>query len=140
MKLYELSYLISSDSPDEEIKSLQERINNFIIENKGTLERVEDINKKRLAKPVKNQDVAYLANLIFYLDPEKINNLNQKLKSEGRVINFILLNKIPHKVIEMRRRPRIVPESVQPALKTAEKPKKVEIKEIEKKLEEILGE
>ena len=139
MKLYELTYLISFNLPEEEVKLLQEKINSFIVENQGALDRIENIIKKRLANPIKKEGAAYLATLNLYLNPEKLGDLEKKLKAENQVLHYLILNKKPQKMVETPRRMRPLIRTTE-QFKTSEKPKKVEIKEIEKKLEEILGE
>jgi ribosomal protein S6 len=145
MKIYELSYLISLEVPEDQVKTLQEKVNNIILEMKGTMDRVEDASKRRLGSQKRGQNMAYMATLNFFLAPEKLNDLKEKLKGEPQILNFIVIHKKPFIVKESKRKPRILrPESsAEPSAiptKTTEKPKKVEIKEIEKKLEEILGE
>lgn len=140
MKLYELTYLLPIDMAEEETKSLSERINSYIIESQGTLDKVEDLVKKRLGEPIKKQNMAQLFSMSFYLDQEKIADFESKIKNEKQVLHHMVLNKKPKRMIEPPRRARHIPAIAETELKTNEKPKKVEIKEIEKKLEEILGE
>ncbi|MDD5145547.1 MAG: 30S ribosomal protein S6 [Candidatus Pacebacteria bacterium] len=139
MKQYQLNYLILPDLNEEDAKSLQERINSFVVENQGTLDKIFDIAKKRIDQRVKKQDVAYLASLDFHFLPEKIMDLEKKLKSEEKIIRYAILNKKAQKPLEAKRR-RPILKAAEETAKATEKPKKVEIKEIEKKLEEILGE
>ena len=138
MKLYELSYLIAPDLQEDEMKMLQEKVNGFIIENQGTLDRIEDIVKRRLPSGIKRQTSAYLATVNFYLEPEKLSGLKEKVKSENKIINSLIFNKKPRKAIEAPT--RIRPAISEPPSRAQEKAKKVGMKEIEKKLEEILGE
>lgn len=136
MKSYELAYLISQNLSEEETASFQEKIKNFIIEEQGILGG-QDITKKKLGN---SQGLAYLISLNFNFDPEKLVALEKKLKTENQIINYMILFRKPRTAVEVSRRIRhIAPITEEPA-KISEKPKKVEIKEIEKKLEEILGE
>lgn len=141
MKIYELTYLMPLDLADEETRILQERINSYISENQGTLDKVEDMEKKRLGEPIKNQNMAKLVSLIFRMNQEKIEDLEKKIKSEKQVIHHMILNKKIRKMTDSPRRMRqMTTQNIETESKIMEKPKKVEIKEIEKKLEEILGE
>lgn len=160
MKLYELTYLMPLDLPENEVKSLQEKINSFIADGQGALDRIEGITKKRLGGPIKNQTAAQMGTLNFYMGPEKMEDLEKKLKAENQIIRHMILHRKPRKA-EAPRRIRKMPDSISENLeKPAQegrgsrpwrgspeatpnaigRPKKVEIKEIEKKLEEILGE
>lgn len=132
MKNYELTYLISPQLSEEEAKSFQEKIASLIKGEAGVLEDQLMPVKRNLAYTIKKQNQAYLAVLDFKLEPEKLSNLQKKLKEDSQIIRYLLITKRarPKEMIEtIRRRPRRV---------VSEKEKKVELKEIEKKLEEIL--
>jgi len=128
MKDYELTYLIYPDLSEKEVFSFQEKIISLIQGVGGTLGEVKTPVRKKMA---------YLATLNFHLAPEKLGSLEKKLKSEGQVLRYIILTKPKH--ITRYVLGGKVPPSKLP--KKIVKPEaKVELKEIEKKLEEILGE
>ena len=134
MKLYELTYLISPELSESELKSLNEKINSLIQKGTGVLNEVKLPIKKRLGQLIKKQREAFLINLSFYLEPDKLGNLEQQLKSEKKILRYLILAKPKIKIAKVRKRPtKVIP-------KIPVKEKKVELKEIEKKLEEILGE
>jgi len=139
MKNYELTYLISSELSEEEAKNLYQKIDSFIQEEGGVLGNKEKmVLRKKLAYPIKKQTQAYLVVSIFQLEPEKLANLEKKIKLENQVLRYLILTRKPAKeiVVKLRRRPKLVTEKPVVARKVPEK--KVELKEIEKKLEEIL--
>lgn len=147
MKIYELTYLISSELSETEAKNLQEKIASLTKEEGGILIEggIPFLKRIKLAYPITNkttrqkQTEAYLAVLAFQSNPEKIANLEKKLKSENQIIRYLLLTKLPLKEVTRRRREvRTEIISEKPAIEPEEK--KVELKEIEKKLEEILKE
>lgn len=145
MKLYELTYLMPIDLPEDGVKALQEKINLFINEGQGTIDRIEEIQKKRLGEPQRGQNMAQMATLNFYFAQEKLGDLNKKIKAETQIIHYFILNKKLHKTEAPRRIRKTAPvvigeQAVAEKSPSITKPKKVEIKEIEKKLEEILGE
>jgi small subunit ribosomal protein S6 len=134
MPSYELTYLISADLSEEEAKALQEKINSLIKEEGGSLSEINEGGKRKLAYPLKNKGQVYLTSLNFQIKPENLANLEKKLKSEPEIFRYLILTK---------KAPKIVPKVPQVAVasrKPKEKKEKVELKEIEKKLEEILGE
>ncbi len=130
MKDYELAYLISPELSKEEVKPFQDKIISFIQNEGGVLiENVNPVNKL-LSYPVKKQIQAYLAVLDFQLNPEKLAELEKKIKAETQILRYLILIKPKLKEIKAVLRkfaPKKAPE------------RKVELKEIEKKLEEILG-
>ena len=134
MKLYELTYLISPELSESELKSLNEKINSLIQKEKGVLNEAKMPMKKKLAYPIKKQREAFLINLSFYFQAEKLGSLEKELKSEKKILRYLILAKPKIKIAKVRKRPtKVIP-------KIPVKEKKVELKEIEKKLEEILGE
>lgn len=123
MKYYELTYLISPDLSEKEVFSFQEKIISLIQELGGEL-------LGEVKTPMRKK-MAYLATLNLHLSPKKLESLEKKLKSESQVLRYMILTKkVPKRVPEVAIKPKKI---IKP------KPK-VELKEIEKKLEEILGE
>ena len=134
MHFYELAYLISPELPEEELKSLQEKINSLIQKGAGVLNEIKLPIKKKLAYPIKKHREAFLINLSFYFQAEKLGSLEKELKSEKKILRYLILARPKLKIAKVRKRPtKIIP-------KIPVKEKKVELKEIEKKLEEILKE
>jgi len=133
MKNYELDYLISPIISIEELKNIQEKINSLVQKEGGILDEVNSAIKKKLAYPVKKNQEAFLVNLNFHLaSGGLLNNLEKELKEDKNILRYFILTKekkVPEKALRVPRK------------KTIKQAKpKVELKEIEKKLEEILGE
>lgn len=135
MKLYELTYLISPDISEEELKNIQEKIDSFLREIGGDLKKKQNPRKIELGYPIKKKGSAYLGGLTFNLAPEKIENLKEKLLTLSEILRFFCTVK------------KIFPEKLPSIKSIVKKPitdkqpaKKVELKKIEEKLEEILGE
>jgi len=133
MKLYELTYFLSPDLSEEELKILQEKIVSLIQNEGGKLEKVKTPIKKGLAYSIKKRGEVFMASLDFYFSPEKLNELEKKLKSELKILRYLILKKEVSKRAEI---PQIISEVKAPKVK---KEKKVELEKIEEKLEEILG-
>ena len=132
MKNYELTYLISTDASGEELKNLPEKIKSFIQKEEGAIKKTTEPSKTKLGYPIKEKGQGFLTVLNFSLNPEKIANLEKKLKAENQILRYMILNKdIAEKILR--------PKRTRPELKTKES-EKVELKEIDKKIEEILKE
>ncbi|MCX6760582.1 MAG: 30S ribosomal protein S6 [Candidatus Nealsonbacteria bacterium] len=143
MKPYEIAYLISSELSEEEVRTFQGKITSFVKEEEGILDEARMPLRKRLAYPIEKQNRAYLAFFTFQLNPDSLVNLEKKLKAENQILRYLILIKKPLKPIKERvRKLKTQPEPVDFEENKAyiEKEKKVELKEIEKKLEEILKE
>lgn len=132
MQRYELTYLISDEIPEEEVKSLQNKVTSLIQEEGGFLDKENVFLRRKLAYPIKGRTQAYLTVSDFQLNPEKLADFEKKLKETAQIIRYLILIKKsprPMKISPRVRKPKEVTEE-----------KKVELKEIEQKLEEILNE
>ena len=131
MKIYELIYLISLNIPEEEVKVFQEKISSLIQEEKGILDGTNPVMRKK-------QNQFYVITLNFRFEPGNLKILRKKLDAEKQIFRYMILNKpkISSKIKEARTKPIIKPSPLFKKAKTEQK--KVELKEIEKKLEEIL--
>lgn len=124
MKYYQLAYLILPTINSEEIKSLEKEITSF-IEKEGVLDKVESPLKRNLFYPIKKFKEAFLASIYFFMEAEALKDFEKKLKKDERILRFLItLEKSPKEVVQEKK---------------IRKPKKVEIEELDKKLEEILG-
>lgn len=141
MRFYELTYLLSSEFSEGEIKKFLEEMVFFIKERGGILEGDpyrDKITKRKLPSPINKEKEAYLSSLNFYLQPLEIEKLKTKLDSEKRTLRYIILSKkVPKKEVKA---PRIFSKIPRAEKETKVAPEKVDLKEIEKKLEEILNE
>ncbi len=131
MRIYELNYLISPELSEEDVKMLREKITSLIQEKEGVLIEEKPSFKKKLAYPVKKHSLAFLATVNFRLLPEKLKDLEKKIKEEKQILRYLILIRPIIKQTTLRK----------PKIRKIEKVKKgkVELKEIEKKLEEILA-
>lgn len=142
MKIYEITLLISPELSDDELKSLQERISSLIQAQEGKLIDKNSLVKKDLAYPINKKVEAFLMTLSFYLAQEKLAFLEKELRQEPKILRYIILKK------REREFAKIGPKRIELGIRkffrreipTEKLKQKVELKEIEKKLDEILGE
>jgi len=127
-RFYELTYIASPILEEKELKALKEKIKNFISEQGGKIENELAPVKVKLAYPINKFEEGFLITLEFDYSPEKIEELEQKIKGESGVLRHLIINK--------RKRLVKIPKETQ----KPKKPKKVELKELDKKLKEILEE
>lgn len=124
MRYYELTCLISSELSLEEINSFQEKIISYVQEEKGILVKID--------QPSKKKGDFTLFGLNFQLNPGGIEGLEKKLKADKQILRYFIITKKVPKAGKIAGKPLRVPKKIQEP--------KVELKEIEKKLDEILGE
>jgi len=147
MKLYELTFLLTPDLSEEERALSQKKIQSFIQEEDGILTDSKNPLKRKLGYPIKKKGEAFLVTLNFNLAPEKLGSLEKKLRSENQILRYLILTKKRPKIFpaEGKKLPfssKILPSETykDKIIVKPPKEKKVELKEIEKKLEEILRE
>lgn len=132
MKTYELAYLALPTLTEQELLSLEEKISK-IIEQEGCI-LIEKTNpiKKALGQKIKKNESAFFGKIILEGPGEKINSLISQLKETPQILRHLINKQKPKRIMKAARKPRgsLVKETI--------KPKKVEFKEIEKKLDEIL--
>lgn len=139
MKNYELTYIISSDLTEQEINNLSLKITAFIQEESGSLEKITKSSKNKLAYSIKKKGEGFLNVLDFYLIPEKLENLKKKLDSEKQILRYMILTKKPLKKTRFK---EVLTKKTkfQEAAEQHPEAKKVELEEIDKKIDEILQE
>lgn len=139
MKLYHLTYLVSPELSEEKLKAFSQKVETLIQENQGNLQKIEKPIKTNLGAPIeKNGSTfgsAFVSSLTFYIDKSKVKQLQQKLLGLQDILRFMLVCK---KIAKMGRGRTMAPSITKKWVPKTEK--KVELKEIEKKLGEILGE
>jgi len=120
MKLYELNYLISPSIAEDEQKALAERLISLLE-----------------IQPLRQETVGFLTTVEFYSEPAKLEDIEKKLKAEPTIKRFMIVKKPKiHAQLKPKRTLNTL-NALPQTDKKAEKPK-VELKEIDKKLDEIL--
>ncbi len=133
MRFYELTFLISADVSEEEIKNLREKITS-LVQKEGVLINGPFFQKRPLAYPIKKRDWAIFGTLDFQMKPNALIKFERRLKSDPRILRYLLIREE-----EWKRATRTPQPSVLKKKTKIYKREKVELKEIDKKLEEILG-
>ena len=134
MRDYELTCLISSKLSEEEAKNLSAKIESLIKDEGGFSSGLKNFIRRKLAIPIKKEGQAYLFILDFHFEPDKLEIFSKSLKNMPEILRFLIEVKKVTRIEPFRE--KILPKIKKPVAET----EKVEIEEIEKKLEEILGE
>ncbi len=134
MKKYELTYLVPLELSDADLKRIQQEFESLISDNKGEILSSQiDPARRELGDEIKGTKNARMSTIIFNLNPAEILKLEKFAKEEKEILRHILIFK-----------PEIKPDKKRKELKPDEPEKKssekVELKEIDKKIEEILNE
>lgn len=131
MSYYELTYLISPEVNKEELKSLTEEVIDLIEEKGGEIKQKEVPEKRSLGSPIspelseKEFSEVFLDTVTFYMSSKEVKDLKRIVKNKNNVLRVMLLSKQE-------------PPKVKPKREKETKKKKVDLKDIEKKLDELL--
>lgn len=146
MKSYELTYIISPELKTEEAEGFASEISAFLQKEGGLITKSENPSPRSLSYQIRKQGGGFQTSLEFSFIPEKLKILEEKIKKDARILRYLLIIKRPPKKEKKGRRREIMKEEESSFDKIpADKPKvktekKVELKDIEEKLEEILKE
>lgn len=128
--MYELTYIINPNMAEAEVSKLKEEISGFIVSAMGIIHE-EKKEQRKLAYPIKNFNQGIYVSLEFTLDPEKMTDLEKKIKIEKAILRHLIIKK---EKIETGT-------AIAPEKKKKEKEKeKVKIEELDEKLKELLEE
>lgn len=143
MKTYELTYIISPEISSQEAEAFGKEIEFFIQSKEGVILKQLTPTPKTLAYPIKNYASGFMGVLEFQLEPEKLIDIKENLDKNEKINRYtIIIKKMIKQKKERRQKkqpaPTIEKESeVKPEIKIEKE--KVELKDIEQQLDEILG-
>ncbi len=142
--MYELTYILNPNLSEADVAAQADKTRGFINELGGTIKNERLWEKRRLAYEIKKQGYGFYVTSEFEMEPEKIVELDSKLRIEPQILRHLLLSKEIIKETPRRApRPKIIKEKPGfPELKSEPETakEKVKIEEIDKRLEELLEE
>ncbi len=135
MKYYDLTYLITSDLSESEANELSQQIISSLQDKGAILQTTKTPQRRELAYPIKEKRSAYLGVVTFYLkDPAHSEDIRQELENTEQILRLLLLQ--PDE-------PGAGEEKEKKVSRTEEehaggKREKVQLEDVDKRLEEIL--
>jgi len=156
MKTYELSYIVSPEITSEEAEAKGKEIESLVQNREGTIARQVNPTAKTFAYPIKSRASGFLGFLEFNLEPEKLVEVDAIISKDGKIVRHMVIIKEAAELKKDRRtrgEVRVKPiaeiteekiekkeevETEKPT-KTKEPKAKVELKDIEQSLDEILS-
>lgn len=138
-KDYEIAYLLSLSTPENEVATHAGKITSLIGDLGGVVKFVEEPKMRRLAYIVKKEQSVYFGYTTFTMAKSSIGDLKKKLAFEPKILRFLIVEE-EEKSIPMPR--AIFREPTKRAVVTpreTEEKEKLDIVQLDKKLEEILG-
>ena len=131
MQTYQLNYLIPEMLESEELQKTALNIESLIQAEEGILIGQRKTKNVNLSPAIRRTKKATLITIEFQSDSRNLKALKIGLEKTPQLLRFMLLKQTPKKESKKARKPKIA---------KVKKEKKVGIKEIEKKLEQILNE
>ncbi len=151
-KNYEVAYLLSPALTEAEVLAYTGKLSALIEEIGGTIRRVEQPRKLKLAYEVKKQENAYFGWTTFRLQPERIAEFEKRFKAYGETLRFLILEEQIEKrkpfIRSIGARTAVGSPTRTPMRGTREptahptlanEDKRLDLEALDKKLEEILG-
>jgi ribosomal protein S6 len=149
MKTYELTYIISPEASSEQAEAKAKEIESIINSNQGVIIKQTNPTAKTFSYPISKTASGFFGVIELQTEPEKIQELGTILSKDTKIIRHILTIKKVEKAKKIRRSKTnafvITPEQKtekedkeKPAVNES-KPK-VELKDIEQTLNQILSE
>ena len=133
MRNYELTLLLKVGLTEGELQGHLGEIASMLQDEGALIISQDSKGKRALLAPVNKHSEAQLAVIKFSADPQKIESIDKNLKEKESVLRFALLSYTPQKAKQRI----IVKTPVASVAKEATEEEKVEIGDIDKKLEEI---
>ncbi len=90
MNPYELLLIITPDFDESEAEALTDQVKG-IIENSGTLLKVDPWGKKRLAYPIRKRSEGYYVLYIFESAPSFVAELSQSLRVIETILRYMVV-------------------------------------------------
>jgi ribosomal protein S6 len=163
MTTYELTYIISPEATSEEAEAKSKEIESLIQGKEGSVLKQTNPIARTLSYPIKKHASGFWGVLEFQVEPEKVIEIKETIAKDVKIVrNMIIIKGIPEMKKERRTRTKQA-EGEYPVFETKPKPEitaeekteaeeiekpaeksdnkgKVELKDIEQKLDELLGE
>lgn len=154
-KLFELSYMLSPQIKDEEVSAYADKIKSIISQDKGAINKEQIPQKRKLAYPIGNQRQGYFGFVHFYFAPKHIEDMRKKLFLDTNILRHLVIGVNKKQIAQMQKpvqniaaqekAKKMMDKAViekqifkkEDAVSSSEE-QKVELEELDKKLEEIL--
>ncbi|MEK7542580.1 MAG: 30S ribosomal protein S6 [Patescibacteria group bacterium] len=132
MRNYDLSLIFSPLLSDEEANDLFQQFVSFVQEQGGILEDQRILGKKPLLAPIRHFKEGYLAVVAFSLNEEKLPFVEKKCRETEQILRFFIARQAKKvKKARVALTPKTAP------IETQKKEEKIDLKDIDEKLEEI---
>lgn len=138
MRNYELTLILSPEKSESETNDIFQKLIAFIQDKGGILEKQNITPKRKLGVPIKKKDQGVLATLSFNIAQENLSEIEKAIKENLDVLRYMISKKNPIRI--MKKRMKKIETPILSSATQEKKEPKAEVKDIDKKLEEIFNE
>jgi small subunit ribosomal protein S6 len=92
MPKYELMYILSSAVSDNDVPTVVSEVDKYLQQQGATLLNQEMLGKKKLAYPIKKTRNGFYVVQTFNMEPRKLQELDDKLRSIEAIIRYLVIN------------------------------------------------
>ncbi len=135
MRNYDLTLIFSPLLSDEEANDLFQQFVSFVQEQGGILENQHLLGKRPLLAPIQDSKEGYLATIIFSLNEANLPVLEKKCRETRQILRFFVVRQV-----KKAKKTRVAPVPPIAPIGIKQKEEKIDLKDIDEKLEEIFKE
>jgi len=140
---YELAIHLPTDLPEKDLEERKKEIEEIISKRGGLIQKLGDFKRTKLAYPIKKERFSNFGVINFFIEKESIEGLNKDLRLHEGILRYLIITKKELRKIAKPAgiKPRIkkLKEETKPISKEKiTKEGKVEEKDLDKRIEEIL--
>jgi small subunit ribosomal protein S6 len=89
MRRYEVLYIVHPDLTDEETKAVSDRYSELVTAQQGTIIKVEDWGRRRLAYEIRKQDKGTYILIDFYGPGSMIKEIERNFRIDDKVLKYL---------------------------------------------------
>ncbi len=94
MREYELTYLVSDDVLEADLKKITDKVAGFITSGDGKITKEESWGRRKLAYPIEKQNFATYITVWFEIEVSKLTELDHELRVLPQVIRHLTTLKV----------------------------------------------
>lgn len=91
MRRYELTYIIHPDTNPDEVSTLMEQVESWVSAGDGTIQKVSDWGRRRMAYPIENQREGHYVHLEVDIEPENVKQIERNLTLNEQVLRHLMV-------------------------------------------------
>lgn len=88
-RTYEVMYIVDPDASDENIGKLNETIGQLIEKEGGTIIRIDDVGRRKMAYPIKKKTEGYYVLYEIEGSGQEIAELERRMRVNDMIVRFV---------------------------------------------------